>query len=80
MQAGCYGFNWWVNGEKPDGNLKLPGAPEGCYFASGANNNKCFVIPEGNMVVVRMGTDENIDDADAVYGNFLKMLGEALVD
>ncbi len=77
---GCYGFNWWVNGKKADGDRKLPGAPEGCYFASGANNNRCFVIPEWNMVVVRMGTDGNIDDADKVYGTFLEMLGEALMD
>lgn len=77
---GCYGFNWWVNGKKANGEMKLPGAPEGCYFASGLNNNKCIVIPQWNMVVVRMGEDGHPDDQDVVYGTFLKMLGEAIID
>lgn len=75
---GCYGFNWWVNGKLADGTMKLPGAPEDCYFASGFNNNKCFVLPSWKMVVIRMGEDGNIEEADAVYGKFLKMLGEAM--
>jgi len=78
--SGCYGFNWWVNCKKADGNLKLPGAPEGIFWASELNNNRCFVIPQWNMVVVRMGTDGNIDNADEVYGTFIEMLGDALVD
>jgi CubicO group peptidase (beta-lactamase class C family) len=77
---GCYGFNWWINGRKANGEMKLPGAPENCYFASGHNNNKCIVIPQWNMVVVRMGEDGHPDDKDMVYGTFLKMLGEAVED
>ena len=77
---GCYGFNWWVNGRKADGSLKLPGAPEDCYFASGFNNNKCIVIPEWNMVVVRLGEDGHPEDKDVVYGMFLKMLGQAIAE
>ena len=75
---GCYGFNWWINGRKADGKMKLPGAPEGCYFASGHNNNKCIVIPQWNMVIVRMGEDGHPDDKDVVYGTFLKLIGEAI--
>lgn len=77
---GCYGFNWWVNGRKANGEMKLPGAPENCYFASGHNNNKCIVIPQWNMVVVRMGEDGHPEDKDVVYGTFLQMLGEAIED
>jgi CubicO group peptidase (beta-lactamase class C family) len=77
---GCYGFNWWINGRKANGEMKLPGAPEGCYFASGLNNNKCIVIPQWNMVVVRMGEDGHPDDKDVVYGTFLRMLGESIID
>jgi CubicO group peptidase (beta-lactamase class C family) len=36
---GVYGFNWWTNGIKPDGQQKWPGAPLGTYAASGYNNN-----------------------------------------
>jgi len=77
---GCYGFNWWVNGRKANSEMKLQGAPQGCYFASGLNNNKCIVIPQWNMVVVRMGEDGHPDDKDMVYGTFMKMLGEAIKD
>lgn len=76
---GCYGFNWWVNGKMADGNLKLPGAPEGCYYASGLNNNKCIVIPQWNMVIVRMGDDGHPENKNLVYGTFLKMVGEAII-
>jgi CubicO group peptidase (beta-lactamase class C family) len=75
---GCYGFNWWVNGKKANGAMKLPGAPEGTYFASGLNNNKCLVIPQWNMVIVRMGQDGHPDEPDMVYGTFLKMMKEAI--
>jgi hypothetical protein len=60
--------------------LKLPGAPQGCFFASGHNNNKCFVIPQWNMVVVRMGEDGHPPNKDDVYGSFLKKLGEAILN
>ena len=76
---GCYGFNWWVNSRMADGSLKLPGAPEGCYFASGHNNNKCIVIPGWNMVIVRMGEDGHPENRDQVYGRFLQLLGDALL-
>ena len=46
-----YGYNWWCN---------WPGAPEGTYAAAGFNNNKCFVIPGWDMVIVRLGTDGNV--------------------
>jgi CubicO group peptidase (beta-lactamase class C family) len=75
---GCYGFNLWVNGKKADGTWKLPGATEDTYFASGFSNNKCLVIPSWNMVVIRMGEDVNLPEADQVYGRFLAMLGEAI--
>lgn len=77
---GCYGFNWWVNGRKADGAMKLPGAPSDCFFAVGFNNNRCFVLPAWKMVIVRMGEDGNIPDADEVYGNFLKMIAHAIED
>jgi CubicO group peptidase (beta-lactamase class C family) len=75
--SGCYGLNWWVNGRKANGEMKFPGAPEGCYFASGNNNNKCIVIPQWNMVVARMGEDGYPKDSYIIYGTFLRLLGES---
>jgi len=73
---GAYGFNWWVNGIGPDGLRKWPSAPTNTYAALGHNNNVCLVIPEWNMVIVRLGVDGNIPDAK--WDFFLKMVSEAL--
>jgi CubicO group peptidase (beta-lactamase class C family) len=73
---GVYGFNWWCNGVKPDGQRKFPDAPSGTFWASGHNNNKCFVIPEWDMIIVRLGLDGNAKDQ--VWNNFLGEVGEAV--
>jgi len=79
---GVYGFNWWSNGLGADGARKWPGAPEGARSASGFNNNDLFVIPEWDMVVVRLGLDEQAEGkiTDETYGAFLALLGEAIVE
>lgn len=74
---GVYGFNWWRNGVTPDGRRKLPGAPPGTFWASGHNNNKCFIIPEWDMVIVRLGLDGRAKDE--VWDAFLAKVGEALL-
>lgn len=77
--SGCYGFNWWVNGIRPSGNRHWPGAPARTFAAVGYNNNFCIVIPEWQMVVVRLGLDEaNRKMENEVIGKFLKMVGEAM--
>ena len=72
---GTYGFNWWVNGIGPDGLRKWPSAPPDTYAALGHNNNVCMVIPDWNMVIVRLGVDGNIPDEK--WDMFLKMISEA---
>ena len=76
---GVYGLNWWVNDTGADGQRKWPGAPPSTFAASGYNNNDVFVIPEWNMVVVRLGLDEkDVKISDKVYGEFLRHIGLAL--
>jgi CubicO group peptidase (beta-lactamase class C family) len=77
---GVYGFNWWRNGVKADGQRKWPGAPTSTYAASGHNNNDMFVVPDWNLVVVRMGLDEASGFAitDATYGTFLQKIGQSI--
>ncbi len=78
---GVYGFNWWTNGLKPDGQRKWPGAPPGTYAASGYNNNDMFIIPEWEMVIVRLGLDETQRQiTDEVYSSFIEMVGKAITD
>ena len=74
---GVYGFNWWRNGVKPDGKRKIPAAPEGMFWASGYNNNQCFVIPEWDMVVVRLGLDGNAKDE--VWNEFFTNVGASIL-
>ena len=74
--GGVYGFNWWVQGTERDGTLEWPGAPLTTYAACGHNNNRCFVVPEWDMVIVRLGTDGDIS-AD-YWGEALKRIGGAI--
>ena len=64
-----------------DGQRKWPGAPAGTFAASGYNNNDMFVIPEWNMVIVRLGLDEGQRKiTDAVYSSFIEQVGKAITD
>lgn len=59
-----YGFMWWLNGKA---SLMLPGsqavrtgplipnAPSDTYAALGADDQKIYVVPSRQMVVIRMG-------------------------
>lgn len=79
--AGMYGYHWWPNGIKPDGERKWPDAPATTYARSGYNNNDLFVIPPWNMVIVRLGLDQREDEITAAeYNQFLRMVGEAVLD
>jgi CubicO group peptidase (beta-lactamase class C family) len=76
---GVYGYNWWVNDIKPDGERKWPGAPPGTYGGIGYYNNVMFIIPEWKMVIVRLGLDQNeFIITDSIYGTFLKKVGQAI--
>ena len=78
---GVYGLNWWTNGTGPDGKRKWPTAPKTTYAAAGHNNNRLFVIPDWNMVIVRLGLDERDGKIpDSVWSEFLRLVGEARTD
>ncbi len=75
--SGSYGYNWWINA----GASAMPESPNSLYYASGFNNNMCFVIPEWQMVIVRMGLDGNPREPKHItYNRFFKALKEAVVD
>ena len=76
-----YGYNWWVNGIKPNGKRNWPGAPLGTYAASGYNNNDMFVIPKWKMVIVRLGLDQSeFGITSAIYSTFLEKVGKAITE
>ena len=75
--SGSYGYNWWVNSE--DGLSGMPDAPMRAAYLSGLNHNICMIIPDWDMVIVRMGDDKNpIRPKYEVWNEFLGMLGEGI--
>ena len=56
---GVYGYNFWVNGVQSNGQRLMPNAPAKTYYMSGLNHNVAFIMPEWDMVIVRMGQDGN---------------------
>ncbi|MEO0530244.1 MAG: serine hydrolase, partial [Planctomycetota bacterium] len=72
---GCYGLNWWTNG----GARAMPDAPSGAYYASGLHHNVCLIIPEWEMVVVRLGEDRSPTSVKSkALNHFLRRLGQAV--
>lgn len=75
--SGSYGFNWWANSD--NGLSNLPNAPLGTAYLSGLNHNMCFIIPEWDMVIVRMGDDKNPDlPKNKVWDRFFEILKPGL--
>lgn len=79
--AGAYGFNWWANGEVANGKRLWPDVPRSAFAARGYNNNRLWVIPKWEVVVVRLGLDQKEKPlTDEIANEFLRRLGEALTD
>ncbi len=66
-----YGYLWWLNGKNRymlpgsqtiyQGSL-IPSAPNDIYAAMGASDQRIYIIPSLNMVVVRMGKAADPDN------------------
>ena len=63
-----YGYLWWLNGKAsymvPGGQTiyqgaLVPDAPVDMYAAMGAEDQRIYVVPSKNMVVIRMGNASN---------------------
>ncbi|ULC60536.1 beta-lactamase family protein [Flaviramulus sp. BrNp1-15] len=60
----AYGYLWWLNGKSNyhlpatqiqfNGEL-IPNAPNDMYAALGKNDQKIYVVPSKNLVIIRMG-------------------------
>ncbi|MET2985507.1 serine hydrolase domain-containing protein [Aureibaculum conchae] len=77
----AYGYLWWLNGKESyktpqseqiyAGKL-IPNAPNDLLAALGANDQKIYVIPSKNMVVIRCGESaENAELATSSFDNEL---------
>ncbi len=77
----AYGYLWWLNGKAslmtPGFQMVFPGtlmsnAPNDMYAALGKNDQKIYVVPSKNMVVVRQGnTAGGFNLAASAFDNVL---------
>lgn len=74
----AYGLTFWLNRPVPDGLVPdllpslrdparrgaaiLPGGPADLVTAAGHHGNRCYVIPSRNLVIVRLGNGNGLED------------------
>ncbi|MCU0417394.1 MAG: beta-lactamase family protein [Cytophagaceae bacterium] len=75
----AYGYLWWLNGKTsymlPDGQTVytgtlIPNAPSTLYAAMGAQDQRIYVVPEEDIVIVRMGDAANPTSSDFAVSGF----------
>ncbi|KGO92932.1 serine hydrolase domain-containing protein [Flavobacterium subsaxonicum] len=80
-----YGYLWWLNGKEsyhmPQTQIQfagslIPTAPADIFMALGKNDQKIYVIPSKNMVVIRMG--EAADEENWALSGFDEDLWEKI--
>jgi CubicO group peptidase (beta-lactamase class C family) len=85
-----YGYLWWLNGKASyllpgspvvmSGSL-IPNAPADMFSALGKDDQKIYVIPSTNMVIVRMGNAaDSSTDASSAFDNVLWAYIDSLTD
>ena len=86
----AYGYLWWLNGKEnyhlPKSQLTfngelIPNAPLDMYCALGKNDQKIYIVPSKDLVIVRMGEAANDDNfALSSFNNDLWIRINALID
>jgi len=78
--TGRYGFFWWTNGKTADRTRPWPSAPAKTFAAHGAGRNFIFVIPEWNMVIVRLEALSRLSfrGTDNILNTFFGKVADAL--
>jgi CubicO group peptidase (beta-lactamase class C family) len=82
-----YGYLWWLNGKSKfmipgeqtvyNGFL-VPNAPADMYAAMGANDQRIYIIPSKNMVIVRMGDASDPSNPNFAVSGFDNQLWEKI--
>ncbi|PTX58997.1 CubicO group peptidase (beta-lactamase class C family) [Kordia periserrulae] len=81
----AYGYLWWLNGKTsyrlPQTQLQfsgelIPNAPQDMYCALGKNDQKIYIVPSKDLVIVRMGNAA--DDANFALSDFDNVLWEKI--
>jgi len=81
----AYGYLWWLNGKSsyhlPQSQLEfsgelVPNAPDDMYCALGRDDQKIYIVPSKNLVIIRMG--EAADDINFALSGFDNDLWEKI--
>ncbi|MBF8456576.1 serine hydrolase [Kaistella sp. G5-32] len=80
-----YGYLWWLNGKSSyhlaqtqvqiSGSI-IPNAPKDMYCALGKNDQKIYVVPSRNLVIVRMGN--SADNTNFALSDFDDVLWQKI--
>ena len=82
-----YGYLWWLNGKTsymvPGGqtvyqSTLVPNAPSDMYAAMGAEDQRIYIIPGKNMVVIRMGDASDLSNPSFALSGFDNALWEKI--
>lgn len=82
-----YGYLWWLNSKSkymvPGSQIVSPGylvpnAPADMYAAMGANDQRIYVIPSKQMVIIRMGDASDPENPSFALSGFDTGLWEKL--
>ena len=83
----AYGYLWWLNGKAkfmlPEGQTAYPGtlvpnAPADMFAAMGAADQRLYVVPSKNLVIVRMGEASNPGNPNFALSGFDQALWEKI--
>ncbi|WP_291728318.1 serine hydrolase domain-containing protein [Bernardetia sp.] len=74
-----YGYMWWLNGKSSfmtpqsqlvfDGAI-VPNAPNDMYAAMGASEQRLYLVPSKNMIVIRMGESTSVSESEFAISEF----------
>jgi len=61
----CYGYLWWLNNDCNSQNeegefLSFSNAPDDLYTAVGAGDQRLYIIPSKELIIVRLGLSTNL--------------------
>ncbi|OOG76156.1 serine hydrolase [Algoriphagus sp. A40] len=82
-----YGYLWWLNGKSqfmlPESQTVFPGslvpnAPTDMYAAMGAADQRLYIVPSKNLVIIRMGNASDPSNPNFALSGFDQALWEKI--
>lgn len=82
----CYGYLWWLNNDCNSKNeydefLSFSNAPEDLFVAVGAGDQRLYISPSEELVIVRLGFDNNLPywGEESFNNQFWELMNEVVM-